>query len=148
MMELASLLGHERFSDHPARVCAVLAAFLRGYNDATSAKRREDLYDLASTVVDSRTDDAVVRERRADALLDHTMDAWRNRGLRFALPPDLPSCTGYADLQAAGAYVGRLARRDRGLHARTKALVEELVAAERPAVVPDEPAAPAQLAAT
>ena len=76
------------------------------------------------------------------------MAAWRNRGLRFALPPDLPACTGYADLQAAGEYVGRLARRDRALHARTKALVEELVMAERPVVVRAEPAAPAQLAAT
>ena len=132
-MELASLLGGERFSDHPARVCAVLAAFLRGYNDATSAARRQDLFALAAAVVDSRTDDPEVRDARADALTAHAVDAWRRRPrMRFALPPALPAAVAYSDVEAAGAYAGRLARRDPALHARTIALVEELVRREPP----------------
>jgi hypothetical protein len=142
-MELASLLGEERFSDHPTRVCAVLAAFLRGYNDATSSRRRQELYGLASTVIDSRTNDPAVREARAEALLAHTLHAWRTRGWRFALPPVLPSRSGYADIQAAGEYVGRLARRNAALHARTTALIEDLVERERRGETPDVPDAPA-----
>jgi hypothetical protein len=129
-MELASLLGGEPFTDHPARVCAVLAAFLRGYNDATSAGRRQDLYALAAAVVDSRVADPAVRRERAEALLAHTVDAWCSRGRRFAFPPEIPSRAGYADLEAAGAYVGRLARRDGALHARTTALVAGLARRE------------------
>ena len=139
-MELASLLGDEPFTDHPSRVCAVLAAFLRGYNDATSPRHRQDLYGLAATVVDSRASDPAVREARAEALLAHTMHAWRARGLRFALPPVLPAPTAYADVEAAGAYVGRLARRNAALHAETIALVERLVA--RRGAVPEAPEAP------
>ena len=126
-MELASLLGGERFSDHPTRVCAVLAAFLRGYNDETSARRRQDLYGVAAAVVDSRTADPTVRAERALVLLTHAFDAWRNRGLRhLGVALDTPGLTGFADIEAAGACVGRLARRDRALHERTVALVEEL----------------------
>ena len=131
-MELASLLGDERFTDHPSRVCAVLAAFLRGYNDATSDALRQELYGLAATVVDSRVKDPAVREERARALFVHTMHAWRSRGRRFALPPHLPAVTAYADIEAAGAYVGRLARRNAALHERTVALVEDLARRGRP----------------
>ena len=133
-MELASLLGGERFSDHPARVCAVLAAFLRGYNDATSADVRQSLFGVAATVVDSRTTDPDVREERIHALLDHAMYAWRHRGLRHvALPLVFDAPSGYTDIETAGAYVGRIARRNPGLHARTIELIEELVARGRPA---------------
>jgi hypothetical protein len=34
VMELASMLAGERFTDRPKSVCPVIAAFLRGYNDA------------------------------------------------------------------------------------------------------------------
>ena len=138
-MELASLLAGERFSDHPTRVCAVLAAFLRGYNDATSARRRQDLLGLAAAVIDSRTADPTIRAERGETLVAFAFDAWRHRGLRsFALQLDLPGLSGFADIEAAGAYVGRLARRDAALHARTKALVEELVRRGRSAP-PAEP---------
>src|SRR3712207_1707299 len=116
-MELSSLLGGERFSDHPARVCAVLAAFLRGYNDATSDRVRQELFGVAATVVDTRTTDSAVREERIHTLLGHAMDAWRHRGLRhFALPLVFAAPSGYTDIETAGAYVGRLAPRNRGLH--------------------------------
>ena len=34
VMELASMLASEPFSDHPASVCPVIASFLRAYNDS------------------------------------------------------------------------------------------------------------------
>jgi len=55
VMELASMLAGERFTDHPRSVDPVLAAFLREYNDRTDDRRRQDLYALASTVVGTRT---------------------------------------------------------------------------------------------
>jgi hypothetical protein len=38
VMELASMLAGERFSDHPKSVCRVIAGFLRAYYDATVAR--------------------------------------------------------------------------------------------------------------
>jgi hypothetical protein len=43
-MELASMLAGEPFSDQPKSVCPVVAAFLRGYNDAVDDETRQDLY--------------------------------------------------------------------------------------------------------
>ena len=45
VMELASMLAGERFSDRPRSVCPVIAAFLRSYNDQVDDRRRQDLYD-------------------------------------------------------------------------------------------------------
>src|SRR5439155_20993034 len=51
VMELASLLAGERFSDYPASVCPLIGAFLRTYNDSIDHERREDLYACAAMVV-------------------------------------------------------------------------------------------------
>ena len=53
VVELASMLAGERFSDHPRCVSGVVAAFLRGYNDGIGDGARQDLYPLASELVDS-----------------------------------------------------------------------------------------------
>ena len=54
VMELASMLSGESFSDHPTTVCPIIAAFLRSYNDCIDARRRQDLYPYAAKIVDSR----------------------------------------------------------------------------------------------
>ena len=54
VMELASMLAGERFTDHPASVCPVIGSFLRAYNDLVDHGRRQGLYELASLVVGSR----------------------------------------------------------------------------------------------
>lgn len=141
-MELASLLGDERFSDHPQRVCPVLAAFLRGYNDTVGPRLRQELFGIASSVVDSRTADAAERDARAAALVGFSIDLWRRRGRRFRLPPSLPAGPGYVDVQAAGAYAGRFARRDRSVHDRTLAFVEDLAGRERWSAPGDAPPTP------
>jgi hypothetical protein len=54
-MELASMLGGERFSDHPDCVSPVIAGFLRTYNDALFDDRRQDLHGVVARVVGTRT---------------------------------------------------------------------------------------------
>lgn len=51
VVELASLIGGERFSDRPACVCDVLAAFLRSWNDRAGYADRQRLEPYASLVV-------------------------------------------------------------------------------------------------
>jgi len=63
VMELASMLAGERFSDHPAAVCPVLAAFLRGYNDAIPSGQEDELYPYASLVVGTHGSRRVGAER-------------------------------------------------------------------------------------
>ena len=47
VMELASMLAGEPFSDRPQAVCPVIGAYLRSYNDVVDDERRQDLYRYA-----------------------------------------------------------------------------------------------------
>src|SRR5205085_11080105 len=64
VLELASMLGGEPFSDHPNSVCPVIGSFLRDYNDSVSDERRQDLYRYTAAVVGTR---ASMRAQRARA---------------------------------------------------------------------------------
>jgi hypothetical protein len=50
-VELASIIGGERFSDRPDCVCPVVGAFLRGWNDRAGYADRQRLRPYASLVV-------------------------------------------------------------------------------------------------
>jgi hypothetical protein len=63
VMELASMLAGERFSDHPRSVCPVIGAFLRVYNDRVDDTRRQDLYAYAAEAVGTRGDRALRQAR-------------------------------------------------------------------------------------
>jgi hypothetical protein len=79
VVELASMLADEEFSDHPRSVCPVIAAFLRYYNDGVDEERRQALYPYAALSVGS-TGDGRLRRRRGQLLR-----AWahaRGAGLR------------------------------------------------------------------
>ncbi len=67
VMELASMLAGEPFSDHPGTVCPVIGSFMRSYNDAIDERRRQDLYAYASKIVGSRSS-TVVEQARAERL--------------------------------------------------------------------------------
>ena len=54
VMELASMLAGEPFTDQPESVCPVIASFMRAYNDSIDDSRRQDLYAYAAKVVGSR----------------------------------------------------------------------------------------------
>ena len=64
VIELASLLAGEEFSDRPRCVCVVLASFLRGWNDRAPHAKRQRLAPYAARVVGSRASRRVTIERR------------------------------------------------------------------------------------
>src|ERR687887_508508 len=51
VMELASMLAHEPFSDRARCISPTIGAFLRTYNDGLDDERRQDLYPVASAIV-------------------------------------------------------------------------------------------------
>jgi hypothetical protein len=63
VMELASMLAGEPFSDHPQSVCPVIAAVLRTYNDSVGDERRQELYSYAAKAVGSRGPRSLERAR-------------------------------------------------------------------------------------
>ncbi len=131
VMELASMLAGEPFSDHPASVCPVIGSCLRAYNDWIDDDRRQDLYLYASKVVGTRATQDVQRARServtawAGAVRPRRLTRFMPvRGL-FALmlwpqPDDLGS-----------RLVQAVARRRRGMHEQVLDLIDELVAMGR-----------------
>ena len=63
VMELASMLAGEPFTDSPRSVCPVLGCFLLAYNDLVDDDRRQDLYWAAAAVVGTRADRRTEGER-------------------------------------------------------------------------------------
>ena len=64
VVELASVIAEERFSDRPRCVCPVIGAFLRGWNDRAPHAERQRLGPYAARIVGSRGTPSVTRERR------------------------------------------------------------------------------------
>ncbi|HVL97530.1 MAG TPA: hypothetical protein VM266_16865 [Solirubrobacteraceae bacterium] len=54
VMELASMLAHEPFSDRPRCVDPVIGAFLRAFNDRLDHRRRQELRPYAAAIVGTR----------------------------------------------------------------------------------------------
>ena len=73
VMELASMLAGEPFTDRPASVCPVIASFLRAYNDSIDDERRQDLYAYAAKVVGSRASEGV-QSSRAEHLITWVLE--------------------------------------------------------------------------
>jgi hypothetical protein len=82
VMELASILAGEKFTDHPQSVCPVIASFLRAYNDSIDDNRRQDLYGFAAKAVGSRAS-AEIHRARAELLAAWTREYLRQRQTRF-----------------------------------------------------------------
>jgi hypothetical protein len=104
VMELASMLSAEPFSDRPRNASPVIGAFLRTYNDGLDDERRQDLYELASLIVGSAGRCAVERERAS-------------RCLEFAcrLGAGLPTgrgAMGIASAEASGSWAALAALAD------------------------------------
>jgi|SRR5829696_6222695 len=146
VMELASILAGEPFSDRPASVCPVVAGFLRAYNDRIDDERRQDLYRYASEVVGTRAGADVERSRERRCL---EWAAERRQQRPFPLRWVTRSTTPAGGdrrlgLDAAGTYAARSIRRhgDR-THLAALTLVDELIAMGRsePPLQPYEAAA-------
>lgn len=106
VMELASMLAGEPFSDRPRSVCPVIGAFLRIYNDRLDDDRRQDLYPYAAKVVGSAASEDVLRARsQACEQFAETMVARRSRLLLWVHRRQLslggtPSAAGVAAARA------------------------------------------------
>src|SRR2546423_15426530 len=64
IVELASVLAGEKFSDRPHCVCDVIAAFLRAWNDRAGHAERQRLLPFAERIAASRRTREISRIRR------------------------------------------------------------------------------------
>jgi hypothetical protein len=130
VMELASMLAGEPFTDHPASVCPVIGSFLRSYNDSIDSDRRQGLYEYASKVVGSRAC-ARIQQARAARLAQWAEEMERTRPAWFVLSSPLRAIGRLRrpPVDAVGTYAVHSIRKhtDR-THASALALVDELLA--------------------
>ena len=129
VMELASMLAGEPFTDHPASVCPVIGSFLRSYNDSIAERRRQSLYEYAARVVGSRGGQRA-QQARAERLTEWAEEMHRTRRAWFLRSP-LRALTRLRrpPLDAVGSYaVHAIPRHTDQTHAAALALVDELLA--------------------
>jgi hypothetical protein len=119
VMELASMLANEPFSDRSRSISPTIGALLRTYNDGLDDVRRQDLYAVAAAIVGTAARRSVERERISLCLTFAQQQGMPLPGRRAAL--------GLATSEAAGALAAR-AGLDAGAHDETLALVDQLVA--------------------
>jgi hypothetical protein len=131
VMELASMLAGEGFSDHPRSVSRPIASFLRGYNDLVDDRRREDLYRYAAHAVGTAGPAATEAERAA-RLLDWADRLWERRAARSLLDRirlRRVQRERSTDPEPAGTYaVHAIGKVTEQMHASALALVDELIA--------------------
>ena len=137
VMELASLLAGEPFSDRPASACPVIGGVLRAYNDAVDDERRQRLYGMAASVVETAPGDAELLAR-----VEHVV-AWTKARTRRPWRRVLLGASVRAeDFDELGVQaVKALGRLDDSAHSELEELVRELLRLGRPpgAGVPASP---------
>jgi len=123
------MLAHEPFSDHPASLCPVIAAFMRSYNDHVDDEHRRDLYAYAARAVG--TNGGVAQERKRAQMCVEWVETSRSLApLRVRILRRLLRCQG-PDID--GVYAARAAAADPGSHHRALALLDRLIALGAPA---------------
>jgi hypothetical protein len=129
VMELASMLAGEPFTDHPASVCPVIGSFLRSYNDSIDDDRRQSLYEYASKVVGSRTCQRT-QQARAERLAAWADEMRRTRRMWFLRSPlRAVGRLRKPPVDAIGTYaVHAIPRHTDQTHASVLALIDELLA--------------------
>jgi hypothetical protein len=102
VMELASRLAGERFTDHPQSVWPTVSALLRAYNDVLAGDTQQDLYRYASEAVGTRGGYQLA-ERRARFVLawarsrQYCKRQWRKLLSRYKPPQRDAAPTDVAD---------------------------------------------------
>ena len=143
VMELASMLAGESFSDHPRSVSRPIASFLRGYNDLLDDRRRADLYRYAAQTVGT-AGSTEVEEARAARLLAFGDECWRGRAARSPLERmrlRRAHRERSSDPEPAGTYaVHAIGKVTDETHAAALMLVDSLVAMAAPTYVDPGPA--------
>jgi hypothetical protein len=117
VVELASMLAGEEFSDRPRCACPVIAAFLRAWNDLAAYTDRQRLRPYAARLVGTRGSRRTTRARR-DACLEWVAgappDGWvRRRWAMFGARARIAVYLGVGAAmkldEGAGAYAARVA---------------------------------------
>ncbi|MBX5469525.1 MAG: hypothetical protein IRZ21_06465 [Thermoleophilaceae bacterium] len=123
VMELASMLANEPFSDRPRSVCPVIGGFLRTYNDWVDHRRRQDLYRYAAAVVGTKSSKQVERQR-IELCLEYSRRFTHAPRLRLRVLSAIGA-------ERAGVYAARAVRRSLdpdGMHAEALELIDRLIA--------------------
>jgi hypothetical protein len=149
VMELASMLAGESFTDHPASVCPVIGSFLRAYNDSVDDRRRQDLYAYASMAVGSRTS-ADIQRTRAEFLTTWSQQFRRARWSRYLVPERMRTLARHRhpSLESVGTHaVHAISRHTNNTHHAVLEAIDQLLAIgadqrPAPAFAPDRRAAP------
>ena len=127
VMELASMLAGEPFTDRPASVCPVIASFLRAYNDSIDDERRQDLYAYAAKVVGSRASEGV-QGARAERLIAWALQRRPRPWTRLILLALLRSADWGSQPDLAPRRVLRaIFKHDDRTHAEVLALIDDLL---------------------
>ena len=127
VMELASMLAGEPFTDHPASVCPVIGSCLRAYNDWIDDDRRQDLYRYAAKVVGTRASQDIQRAR-AERVTAWIGDTARRRWTRFVLVRGMFALMLWPQPDDLGSrMVQAVARRRRGSHREVLELIDDLL---------------------
>lgn len=129
VMELASMLAGEPFTDHPRSASAPIASFLRRYNDLLDERRRQDLYPYAARVVGTAAAPAI-ELARTERLLAWADELWERRRwpARCRLIAVRRGRSRVSHPEVAGSYAVRaLPRMCDQTHAQALALVDELI---------------------
>ena len=118
VMELASMLAHERFSDRAPSISPTIGAFLRTYNDGLDDERRQDLYSISAAIIGTKARKKVERER-VSLCLEFAL----RHGGRF---PASRASLAIATPEVAGSWAAKVAL-GLGLHDEARALLDRLV---------------------
>jgi hypothetical protein len=134
VMELASMLAGEPFTDHPYSVSRPIGSFLRRYNDLLDDDRRQDLYLYAARIVGTAAEPET-EEARTERLMSWADEQWARRrwpvNCRLAAARRRKKRAKYPE--SAGSYAIRAIPRlgDR-THAAALELLDELIAISAP----------------
>jgi hypothetical protein len=135
VMELASMLAGEGFTDHPRSVSRPIASFMRGYNDLLDDRRRADLYRYAAQTVGTASSPPV-EDARVARLLAWADELWQRRSSRSLLERMRQRRAvkeRSTDPEPAGTYaVHAMGKVNDEIHASALALVDELIAMSAP----------------
>jgi hypothetical protein len=135
VMELASMLAGESFSDHPRSVSRPIASFLRGYNDLVDDVRRRDLYRYAAQTVGT-TGSSALEDARVARLLAWGDERWQQRPARWLfgrMRLRRAQKERSRDPEPAGTYaIHAIGKLDDEAHAAVLALLDELIAMGAP----------------
>ena len=129
VMELASMLAGEPFSDNPKSVCPTIGSFLRAYNDALDDDRRQDLYAYAAKVVGS-AGSAELRRARTDRLEEWGADMLRRRFRRLIRPTGMGLLARFwkpTIVRTGGCAVRAISKPSDETHAAVLTLIDELL---------------------